>query len=171
MPIYDSDDDISMASSVSFYDNRKRMDADGRSVASTVGMSSHGGDDPDEIKPYKPNAKKQKKKDFLGRDVDENAVAQQEDNAVLMSKIGVVVVLVVFTFIFGIATYSFTRKQQEENFEKAVSINYPTGHMDSTTILRKRFVSHPVVFSHLFMPSLHSSKNLRRRFLIYQRSE
>ena len=122
MPIYDSDDDISMASSVSFYDNRKRMDADGRSVASTVGMSSHGGDDPEEIRPMKAN-KKQKKKDFLGRDVDENAVAQQEDNAVLMSKIGVVVVLVVFTFIFGIATYSFTRKQQEENFEKAVSVS------------------------------------------------
>ena len=120
MPIYDSDDEISLASSVSFYDNRKRIGDDGRSVASTVGMSSHGGDDPYEIRPAQPQ-KKQKKKDFLGRDIDENALAPQEDHAVLMSKIGVVVVLVVFTFIFGIATYSFTRKQQEENFEKAVS--------------------------------------------------
>jgi heme/copper-type cytochrome/quinol oxidase subunit 2 len=117
MPFYTSDDDISLASSFSDFDDATRVTEGGRSVASTTYSTLHTVD-PISIQAVDGTKKKQKK----DKEKAKAKLAAKEHQMVVMSKIGVVVVLIMFTFIFAVATYSVTKSQNDTNFADRVSV-------------------------------------------------
>lgn len=135
MPIYDTDDELSRTSSFSgshdrmeqFEVNHRREYGHGQGDGKdklwnghSVGITSSSAytdateeeDDSDNTGGNDNGKSKEEKQDEL---------AARETQYVIMSKIGVVVVLIIFTFIFGMATYWSTSQQQINNFESRVS--------------------------------------------------
>ena len=127
MPIYDTDDELSRTSSFSgSHDREGRFDSHEREYG-------HGqGDGKDKLwnghsiggtSEYTAATELDEPSDnsSQNKSPEEQEVAARETQYVLMSKIGVVVVLVIFTFIFGMATYQSTTQQQVNDFELRVS--------------------------------------------------
>ena len=138
MPIYDTDDELSRTSSFSgshdrmeqFEENRHRREyghgqGDGKDKlwnGHSVGITSSSTytvatDEEDNSDNTGENGNNHGK----SNEEKQDELAARETQYVLMSKIGVVVVLVIFTFIFGMATYWSTSQRQIDNFESRVS--------------------------------------------------